>query len=533
MIAITAEQIESCLDYERFQHAKWTPIPVKGNYPRLAIGTVGLAGREAGSWIATHATDAFNPPWASDVVAYPKFSFPRQASEAAAIEAEIEVVVERCEREMRRPGSKVDLRTLQRAIAAVKTFGGKLSFEKYAAETAAQKNRSIPKMSTFMNTKYPVKKARPKAKARNSEKHIWQEEPPGVVTSERSEDETRLNDCGVYEEQLISVPAKRAGAKITIEVADCGPPQKTRWRANIYEAIVEKNGISLIIEPITKKTPGFPTRQEAISWAAVKGISELQSQLETAKGDKFRAAVRDAIEDLVSFSAEWQETPSEESAAKPPSGGIVVASAPFGGLLPPAERKKLDKCEATIEKNLASFFDVGIALATIQKDRLYREKHASFELYCQQKWDFGRQHAYRLIDAAAVIQDLSPNGDSDKQFLPQTESQARALAKIKEPKKRKEVWEDIVASHPKFTAKVIEETVAQVLGKPKAKAEGGRGKAEEKKTAAKRAARDTLDADLDEIRETVQAVADLWQTKYQRQQICDLLRRLAKELTVK
>lgn len=518
MIAITAEQIESCLDYERFKHAKWTPIPVKGNYPRLAIGTVGLAGREAGSWIATHATDAFNPPWASGVVAYPKFPFPRQASEAAAIEAEIEVVVERCEREMRRPGSKVDLRTLQRAIAAVKTFGGRLSFEKYAAETAAQKNRSIPKMSTLMNAKYPAKKAKPKAKAKPGSKNQtgicgrcnWPADGGG--------------SNGGYSTRKIEVPIpKDTKIRLTINVA--GNVGANKSFCAEYSLYGPDFGHS---NPINENSIKYSNRSDAVADAMARATVQLNRQdliggLSAAK----LLAIKKAIVAIGDFARKFRD-----DAADAEQSSAVQVIAPAAGPLSNDEAKKLEMCETVIERNLHSFVDVGSALATIQIGRLYRETHGNFEAYCQEKFEIGRQHAYRLIEATNVVKDLSPNGDSDEQFLPQTESQARALARIKEPQKRKEVWEDIVASHPKFTAKVIEETVAQVLGN--AKAEGGRGKAEVRKAArAKTPGNDSLDDDLAEIRKTVQAVADSWTTKYQRQQICDLLRRLAKELTVK
>jgi len=55
---------------------------------------------------------------------------------------------------------------------------------------------------------------------------------------------------------------------------------------------------------------------------------------------------------------------------------------------------------------------------------------SSFEHYCRERWQFARAQAYRLIDSAKVIENLSPIGDK-----PATESQVRPLTKL-EPEQR-------------------------------------------------------------------------------------------------
>jgi hypothetical protein len=83
---------------------------------------------------------------------------------------------------------------------------------------------------------------------------------------------------------------------------------------------------------------------------------------------------------------------------------------------------------------------VGVALLEIRDRRLYRHQgHVTFEAYCQERWQMGRQYAYRLIDAAKVAQALSPIGDN-----PATESQARELAPLlrSAPEAIPEVWQE-------------------------------------------------------------------------------------------
>ena len=62
--------------------------------------------------------------------------------------------------------------------------------------------------------------------------------------------------------------------------------------------------------------------------------------------------------------------------------------------------------------------------------------------YCRDRWGMNRAHAYRLIDAANVADNLSPEGD-----IPTSERQARPLARLK-PEQQAEAWKEAVASAP-------------------------------------------------------------------------------------
>jgi hypothetical protein len=78
-------------------------------------------------------------------------------------------------------------------------------------------------------------------------------------------------------------------------------------------------------------------------------------------------------------------------------------------VLAPVEASLLTEHEATVERGLSTFLDVGRALMAIRDDRLYRSTHATFDLYLNERWpSLGRSHAYRLIDAARVVEAVSP-----------------------------------------------------------------------------------------------------------------------------
>jgi hypothetical protein len=87
-----------------------------------------------------------------------------------------------------------------------------------------------------------------------------------------------------------------------------------------------------------------------------------------------------------------------------------------------AEHAELERCEGIIRNGLRTFSDVGNALLTIRDRRLYQEQYTTFEAYCREQWGFAKSQAYRLMESAVVIANLSPIGD-----IPATESQAREL----------------------------------------------------------------------------------------------------------
>ena len=95
------------------------------------------------------------------------------------------------------------------------------------------------------------------------------------------------------------------------------------------------------------------------------------------------------------------------------------------GRLPSIERDRLAELEQTIERGLQTFVEVGQALAEIRDGRLYRATHDTFESYLSGRWNISRSRGYRLIDASAVVDALSPFGD-----IPANEAQARELVPL-------------------------------------------------------------------------------------------------------
>ena len=110
---------------------------------------------------------------------------------------------------------------------------------------------------------------------------------------------------------------------------------------------------------------------------------------------------------------------------------------------------RLIQLENVIETNQRKLYQIGKALKQIRDERIFRDLlFDHFETYVKDRWDMARSHAYRLIEAANVIDNLSPIGDG---ILPENESQARVLVRFKKDDQRK-IWRAFISSGMALTA---------------------------------------------------------------------------------
>lgn len=108
-----------------------------------------------------------------------------------------------------------------------------------------------------------------------------------------------------------------------------------------------------------------------------------------------------------------------------------------------SEQNELLQHEQTIEQGLKTFVDVGNALLAIRDKRLYRGPWDTFEDYCNDRWGMERRHAYRLMDAAQAVENVSQG----TQILPTNERQARPLTELA-PELQPVVWQKSVETAP-------------------------------------------------------------------------------------
>ena len=125
-----------------------------------------------------------------------------------------------------------------------------------------------------------------------------------------------------------------------------------------------------------------------------------------------------------------------------------------------------DRLIVVVKEGLATFVEVGLALAELRDNRLYRDDYPSFDEFVESEFGIKRARAYQLIKAAGVQERLSTTVDTSKNgetVLPVNERQARELAKLPEEKQAK-AWEKAVkaADGEQPTAEQVSEVVEKM-----------------------------------------------------------------------
>jgi hypothetical protein len=132
------------------------------------------------------------------------------------------------------------------------------------------------------------------------------------------------------------------------------------------------------------------------------------------------------------------------------------------GLPPPESRDhqmRLCQLESMIATHNKNFYTIGKALKEIRDQRLYRQLYFdTFEDYTNNRWDMGKSHAYRLIHACQVLDNLSPIGEK----LPRNEAQARPLSKLDAFNQRK-LWRQFLKSNLELKARNIAKFVSAYM----------------------------------------------------------------------
>jgi len=131
---------------------------------------------------------------------------------------------------------------------------------------------------------------------------------------------------------------------------------------------------------------------------------------------------------------------------------------------------QLADCERRIQ---TVFAEQGRALREIRDHDLWRAGgYRGFVEYCELRWEWGTSHAYRLMDAADVVDRLSPNGGTEAVDVdpPDNERQARELVPIKDDEPRLlKTWRALREEHGHtLTAEHVRDAVRNLVesGKP-------------------------------------------------------------------
>jgi hypothetical protein len=117
----------------------------------------------------------------------------------------------------------------------------------------------------------------------------------------------------------------------------------------------------------------------------------------------------------------------------------------------------IETCQQSIEQ---SWVEIGRQLRSIRDDRLYKETHNSFEIYCHQRWGFSRDKADQLINSLGVVENLEKT--TTIVGIPQTH--VRPLASL--PIEHQEVaWRRAVETAPEghMTERHVRHTINEMF----------------------------------------------------------------------
>lgn len=75
------------------------------------------------------------------------------------------------------------------------------------------------------------------------------------------------------------------------------------------------------------------------------------------------------------------------------------------------EVQELADCEQVVDRGFSTFVEVGIALRTIKKKKLYRQKAKTFEAYAVKRFSASRYNLFSIVEAAETAKFLGMDGD--------------------------------------------------------------------------------------------------------------------------
>jgi hypothetical protein len=134
------------------------------------------------------------------------------------------------------------------------------------------------------------------------------------------------------------------------------------------------------------------------------------------------------------------------------------------GELTASRKQRLRTLENEIRSGMEEFYYTGMKLKEIRDDELYKEDgFETWERYCRGRWEWDRNHVYRLITAAEYRQ-VMPTGHQEW-----SERSVRELTRIPDKKDAARVAKKIIehvekSKDGKLTSTVVRRFVDEDLG---------------------------------------------------------------------
>ena len=168
---------------------------------------------------------------------------------------------------------------------------------------------------------------------------------------------------------------------------------------------------------------------------------ERASRSKSARAKELMRGVEDKDRQIAWVKAKLESLRSPSSEEQPVSAHSVSVEVVQTDELTEDEQRDRLHLERQVER---AFYLAGKALKELRDRRLYRSTHKTFEEYCRDRFGMKRAHSYRLIDAALVVDNLSPKCLQIGDILPTNENQVRPLTKLS-PEQQRSVWQQAVS----------------------------------------------------------------------------------------
>jgi hypothetical protein len=161
-----------------------------------------------------------------------------------------------------------------------------------------------------------------------------------------------------------------------------------------------------------------------------------------------------------------QTSPKPATATKPKTPAVKTTPKPG------VKVRTLAEIEKTIATGESSFVTVGEAVQEIHDRALFEKTNTpdmTFDSYCATRWDWGKAHAYRLMNAAKISKIATGLG-----FTLKNERQARELDGLEDsPEYIEDILSSVKQRDGKLTAAALRAERERVAPKPKTVKEKG------------------------------------------------------------
>jgi len=147
-------------------------------------------------------------------------------------------------------------------------------------------------------------------------------------------------------------------------------------------------------------------------------------------------------------------------------GAIVPVEVITSNELTFEEQHERQCLERVVEK---SFYEAGKGLRELRDRKLYRSTHKTFFEYCKDRFGYSsRRQPDLLIEAAAIVDNISEKCDPMDLILPTNERQVRPLTKL-EPDQQWEAWQLSVekADGKLPSARIVSDVVQHMIERTK------------------------------------------------------------------